>query len=323
MSRLDKRRKGVFGPPMGKKCVIFVDDMNMPALEQFGAQPPVELLRQYIDHGNWYEPSTIRVSFWNKHEILYNREVVVDWLHPSTVHLTDRLHILCSVRYDLKDTSKITLVDLQFISAMGPPGGGRNAVTPRFLRHFNIFCINAFSDDTMVRIFSNVVDFYLTNNVFPREYFSIGNKIVTATMEVSVKKDLSWYHMNTVPKQPSVLFPCFVFLIIHMMYFFNFPRCIRKPWRTCFQLQLSLTTHSTCGTSHALSKAACCWRRSLWRTNALWYVCLSMRSSVSSTIVWWMTKIEHGSTNWWTASWKITSKSPSIRCLITWNKEIE
>lgn len=88
-------------------------------------------------------------------------------------------------RYDLKDTSKIILVDLQLIAAMGPPGGGRNAVTPRFLRHFNIVSINPFSDDTMVRIFSNVVNFYLKINTFPPDAFVVGNQIVTATMEVS------------------------------------------------------------------------------------------------------------------------------------------
>lgn len=58
-------------------------------------------------------------------------------------------------------------------------------MTPRFLRHFNIFSINAFSDDTMLRIFSNVTAFYLKNNDFPPEYFTVGNQIVTATMEVS------------------------------------------------------------------------------------------------------------------------------------------
>ncbi|ODM99586.1 Dynein heavy chain 7, axonemal [Orchesella cincta] len=139
INKLDKKGRGTYGPPTGKKCIIFIDDMNMPVTEIYGAQPPIEILRQYFDHKHWYEK---------------------------------------------KDISKIYLENIQFMAAMGPPGGSRQNVTPRFIRHFNVVAINAFSDDTMVRIFQTLMQIYLRNSGFTPEYFGMVNPIVNGTMEV-------------------------------------------------------------------------------------------------------------------------------------------
>lgn len=44
---------------------------------------------------------------------------------------------------------------------MGPPGGGRNVVTARFIRHFMTIAINPFSDETLTKIFSTLIAVYI------------------------------------------------------------------------------------------------------------------------------------------------------------------
>ena len=53
------------------------------------------------------------------------------------------------------------LVDVNFVCAMGPPGGGRNPITPRITRHFNYIAFTELEDDSMRKIFGRIMDFWL------------------------------------------------------------------------------------------------------------------------------------------------------------------
>ena len=45
----EKRTKDTYGPPMGKRLMIFLDDLNMPRMDQYGTQQPIALLKLLID----------------------------------------------------------------------------------------------------------------------------------------------------------------------------------------------------------------------------------------------------------------------------------
>ncbi|XP_064645339.1 dynein axonemal heavy chain 6-like [Lineus longissimus] len=135
--KLEKKRKTVLGAPEGKRVIIFVDDLNMPKLDTYGSQPPIELLRQYQDFGGFYDRDKL---FWKQ------------------------------------------IRDMTICAACAPPGGGRNPVTPRMMRHFSMFCLPPPSEHSLKHMFMAILQGFLTD--FPHKVRQCAEPIVAAAVEI-------------------------------------------------------------------------------------------------------------------------------------------
>uniref|UniRef100_A0A8C9Y7F2 Dynein axonemal heavy chain 6 n=1 Tax=Sander lucioperca TaxID=283035 RepID=A0A8C9Y7F2_SANLU len=136
-SKLEKKRKNIMGAPGNKKLVVFVDDLNMPKLDSYGSQPPIELLRQFQDFSGFYDRNKF---FW-------------------------------------KEIQEMTIV-----AACAPPGGGRNPVTPRFIRHFSMLCLPTPSDQSLKQIFKAILSGFFSD--FSQEVKDSADQIVDASVEI-------------------------------------------------------------------------------------------------------------------------------------------
>eukprot|EP00966_Prymnesium_polylepis_P147690 3411874-Prymnesium_polylepis.1 len=86
--------------------------------------------------------------------------------------------------YDRKENVFRKLVDISFVCAMGPPGGGRNPITPRFARHFNVIAYTPFDDPSMQRIFQTILDWWMVKEQFEMNFQKLSGPIIAATMDM-------------------------------------------------------------------------------------------------------------------------------------------
>lgn len=112
-----------FGPPLGKKLLMFVDDVNMPRVDTYGTQQPIALLKLFAERKGFYD-----------------RGKELGWKNVK---------------------------DVQMVGAMGPPGGARNNVDPRFISLFSVFEIQAPSNSNLRTIYQVGVAGPLSGTALP------------------------------------------------------------------------------------------------------------------------------------------------------------
>ncbi|CAG5116362.1 unnamed protein product, partial [Candidula unifasciata] len=54
-ANVEKRTKDTYGPPSGKRLLIFIDELNMPQVDTYGTQQPIAMLKLLLDRGGFYD----------------------------------------------------------------------------------------------------------------------------------------------------------------------------------------------------------------------------------------------------------------------------
>lgn len=137
-ANVDKRSGRIYGPPVGKKLIIFVDDLNMPRVDTYGTQQPIALLHFLVGRGCMYDRS--------------------------------------------KDLEMRTFKDMMFVGAMGPPGGGRNRVDPRFVNLYTVFNLTPPTREVLSMIYGSILKTFLSP--FPASVLESATRITTMTLKL-------------------------------------------------------------------------------------------------------------------------------------------
>ena len=106
-NKLEKKNKTLLGAKPGKRIVLFIDDINMPSQDTFGAQSTIELLRLMIDKKGFYDR---KEHYWKNIE---NTNVISCSALPSggrqdlTQRFTRHFHMICFPKPSNKTLFKV------------------------------------------------------------------------------------------------------------------------------------------------------------------------------------------------------------------------
>ena len=170
---LEKRGGKTFGPPAGKAMTIFMDDLSMPEVNNWGDQPTLEIVRLIVEYGGFcFLDKDKRGDF----------KVCEDLQFLALTH-THSLSLTHTLTHSLTRDFKVC-EDLQFLAAMQHPGGGKNDIPNRLKRNFFIFNMVLPSITSINDIYGQMLAGRFPVAKIPAETMQVVNTLTTATISL-------------------------------------------------------------------------------------------------------------------------------------------
>lgn len=154
-SYIDKRLGNTFGPAGGKKLIAFIDDINLPHINEWGDQVTNEIVRQTMDMKGFF-----------------NLEKPGDFTNIVDVQFIGAM----GLPGEFSDVDVWTCDEILF------SGGGRNDVPSRLKRQFCIFNCNVPDDSSIDTIFRTIGEgHYNQKRGFTTEVRKLVKKLIPIT----------------------------------------------------------------------------------------------------------------------------------------------
>lgn len=156
-SYIDKRLGNTFGPAGGKKLIVFIDDINLPHVNQWGDQVTNEILRQTMDMKGFF-----------------NLEKPGDFTHIVDLQFIGAMGL--PGMFGRAIERNLVLISNLIL------GGGRNDIPSRLKRQFCIFNCNVPDNNSIDTIFRTIGEgHYNIKRGFSTEVRKLVKKLIPIT----------------------------------------------------------------------------------------------------------------------------------------------
>lgn len=156
----EKRTKTTIGPTVGTRLIIFIDDMNMPCVDNYGTQEPIAFLRLIFDEHGYYGRGND--SHW--------------------MSLKDIIFLAAMGKQNLFVVTNPNIYILISVILLGKSGGGRNEMNPRFLSKFSIINMTLPLEETLLYIYSSILNGFV--NKFSADIQAASSKITKISIKL-------------------------------------------------------------------------------------------------------------------------------------------